>query len=539
VEGKDGGNGGSEQKSFESFDSMPGVEVNRSSGKRLILILIAFFAGAAVMIIEIAANRVLAPWFGNTIFTWTGLIGVILLALSVGYYVGGRLADYRCDDITLSHLLALSSMTILLIPLFHLTVGKYLQNADSILGPILASALLFALPGFLLGTLSPYIIRLVSLQSSDRHIGLSTGTIFMFSTLGGVIGTFSAGFFLVPRIQLHNVFVFVAFTMMALSMIGYLFHLNQNESLLSLLLLFIVNILLLTSYTIIRPTNDPSVIYDQNTFYHRIRVYQKEVDKGDKMISLYLDTAFEGARYERSQQIPSKYQRYWELSRIFSPQLERAAFLGAGAFVMPEALIRSRSTVKVDVIEVDPQLIEVGRRFFKIDEYPQMHIIIDDARRYLRLTKNKYDLIFADVYHGFRTVPAHLITKEFFSLIKDRLNDRGVFMMNLIGSVHGYNSLLFKSILNTINTSFNQTYVFAIDPNKLNKLQNIIIVALDNNTTFSPTEIQKPGNIALTSSLLSHYISKDKYDLSGAYVFTDNYNPVEYLTAKSIYFKDN
>ena len=112
-------------------------------------------------------------------------------------------------------------------------------------------------------------------------------------------------------------------------------------------------------------------------------------------------------------------------------------------------------------------------------------------------------------------------------------------MMNLIGSVHGYNSLLFKSILNTINTSFNQTYVFAIDPNKLNKLQNIIIVALDNNTTFSPTEIQKPGNIALTSSLLSHYISKDKYDLSGAYVFTDNYNPVEYLTAKSIYFKDN
>ena len=149
------------------------------------------------MIIELAAHRILAPWFGNTLYTWTGLIGVMLIALSFGYYAGGWLADIRCDYKILANLLAVSSGAILLIPLINDLISRSLQNADVLLGPVLASILLFALPGCLLGSISPYIIRLVSLLSCDRHIGLSTGTIFMFSTLGSVVGTFGAGFFLI------------------------------------------------------------------------------------------------------------------------------------------------------------------------------------------------------------------------------------------------------------------------------------------------------------------------------------------------------
>jgi spermidine synthase len=524
--------GSGSRKTFrQAQQPAAGVRGAEGSGQRGILIIIAFIAGAAVMIMELAANRILAPCFGNTLYTWTGLIGVILIALSGGYYAGGWLADFRCDYKTLSHLLAVSAGAIFLIPLSHRLVGTYLENFDPRLGPVLASTWLFALPGFLLGSLSPYIIRMVSLLSDDRHIGLSAGTIFMFSTLGSVIGTFGAGFFLIPQIQLDHIFVMIGAVLMALSIAGYLF-LAKVVNNLSSLSLCLINLVLLILAAGKPPAQDATVMYDKNNFYHRIRVFQKETDNGDRMISLYLDTTFQGARYERSCQIPSRYQRFWALSRIFCPHLEQAVFLGGGAMVMPEAMLTSDPSLHVEVVEIDPQLFEVGRRFFRIDEYPQLTMIADDARRYLRLTDKKYDLIFGDVYHGVRNVPPHLLTQEFFRLVKDRLNDGGVFMMNLIGTVHGRQALLFQSTLNTINSIFKQSYVFAIDPDNLQQLQNIIIVATETDTPLAdlPESVQDP----LAKLLLSHYISKEKYTLAGAYLITDGCNPLEYLTATSI-----
>ena len=134
---------------------------------------------------------------------------------------------------------------------------------------------------------------------------------------------------------------------------------------------------------------------------------------------------------------------------------------------------------QVEVIEIDPQLIEVGRRFFRIGEYPQLTMIADDARRYLRLTDKKYDLIFGDVYHGVRNVPAHLITREFFNLVRERLRERGVYMMNLIGTIQGPHSSSFRSTVHTLQAVFKHTYVFAIEPTNLRQVQNIIIVATD------------------------------------------------------------
>ena len=140
--------------------------------------------------------------------------------------------------------------------------------------------------------------------------------------------------------------------------------------------------------------------------------------------------------------------------------MKHAAFLGAGAFGMPESLIRSYPEAKVDVVEIDPQVVEVGRLFFKTNDYPQLNIIINDARRYLLLTEKRYDLIFGDVYNGLRYVPAHLLSKEFFLLIKSRLEDRGVFMMNLIGTIHGNNSSIFNATLKTINSVFEYVLCF-------------------------------------------------------------------------------
>ena len=141
----------------------PGAEGIHGSGNKILLIFMAFISGAAVMIIELAANRILVPWFGNTLFTWTGLIGVILIALSLGYYAGGVLADLRCRLCNSLISPGPSSRKHLPHPALPPPGGGVFPGGRPMLGPILASSLLFAVPGVLLGALSPYIIRLVSL----------------------------------------------------------------------------------------------------------------------------------------------------------------------------------------------------------------------------------------------------------------------------------------------------------------------------------------------------------------------------------------
>lgn len=528
----------SRDKMLES--SKTPYSINRQSIglKRIMLIIIAFISGASIMIIELAANRVLAPWFGNSLFTWTGLIGVILIAMSMGYYLGGWLADRKSDYLTLSHLLAASSVSILLIPLLQLVLGNSLIDTDIMIGPVLASVVLFALPGCLLGSVSPYVIRLTSLLSYDRHIGLSAGTIFMYSTLGSVVGTFSAGFILIPQIQLSTIFLVNSLLIMCLSISGYLI-LSRDKNLMPFSILVILNALLITLCIIIKPAIDHGVIYDKTTFYHRIKVFQKATKDGDTMTSLYLDTAFQGAQYDRSNQLPSKYQRYWELSQVFCPEVKHAAFLGAGAFGMPESLIRSYPEAKVDVVEIDPQLVEVGRLFFKTNDYPQLNIIINDARRYLLLNEMRYDFIFGDVYNGLRYVPAHLLSKEFFRLIKSRLEDKGVFMMNLIGAIHGRNSLTFNATLKTINSVFKMSYVFVINPKELDLIQNIIIIATNYNSHLDIPEIPQTNKNTQLKQLLSTFIDPKEYayNVSRAPLLTDNYNPVEYLITKTYYFE--
>ena len=325
--------------------------------------------------------------------------------------------------------------------------------------------------------------------------------------------------------------------MMCLSISVYLI-LSYENKLWPLSILIGLNVLLFTLCIIIKPEIDHGVIYDKTTFYHRIKVFQKATKDGDKMTSLYLDTAFQGAQYDKSNQLPSKYQAYWELSQVFCPQVKHAAFLGAGAFGMPESLIKSYPAAKVDVVEIDPQLVEVGRLFFKTNDYPQLNIIINDARRYLQLTEKRYDFIFGDVYNGLRYVPAHLLSKEFFLLIKNRLEDRGVFMMNLIGAIHGKDSSIFNATLKTINSAFNISYIFVINPKDLNSIQNIIIIATKYDTHLDIPEIERTHKNRQLKQLLSTFISPIEYanNINHAPLLTDNYNPVEYLVTKSIYF---
>ena len=230
----------------------------------------------------------------------------------------------------------------------------------------------------------------------------------------------------------------------------------------------------------------------------------------------------------------SVYQNYWEFTKILTPHLRRAAFLGGGAFAMPEAVIDYFPDAEVDVLEIDPSVIEVGREYFRVDDYDDnMNAIADDARRYLLLNEGTYDFIFGDAYNGIRYIPPHLASYEFFELIEERLNENGVYMMNIISSIEGENSLLFEYIHETLSGVFENVYVFARYENHLNLTQNIIIVCANHEIDFEELAQENRSNDTL-SVLLSDYVPHDRYDTSHGDIITDDHNPIEYIVSKSL-----
>lgn len=504
---------------------------NFTAVKKALLIAIAFVAGASIMIVELAANRVLAPMFGNSLYTWTGLIGVILVAISAGYYFGGWLVDRRPDFSTLFILLITSSALVCAIPLLQALVSGIFSKANLVWGPVACSLVLFALPGILLGSVSPFTMRLVSLLEHDKRIGFSVGRIGMFATFGSVVGTFLTGFVLIPSMGVRTIFLLVGGILAALAAIQWiLFRKNQGVGIGIIVLAPLCAALLSGLFGDVKA--DEKVIFEKNTYYHRIRVVESPAGYDDKLYTLFLDTTQEGAQYRNSRKIPFKYQRYWEFSTVFCDKMQRALFLGGGAFLMPESLVDRYPEAKVDVVEIDPEVVNVGRTYFRLDQYPSIKVTADDARRFLNLSEGKYDLIFGDAYNGFRNVPFHLVTVEFFTQVKNKLDSDGIYMMNLISALKGENAGFFQSLAQTLNQVFKHVYIFSSYPRRLDLAQNVIIVGSNRSLE---NRIENKSNVSpKVQRLLQTYIYPRRVSYLNAPIFTDDFNPVEYLIARAI-----
>lgn len=501
---------------------------------RVLIGFLAFISGASVMIVELTANRILAPWFGNSLYTWTGLIGVILLSLSIGYYFGGWFADNKATFYRFFHLITASAIFIFLIPFSQHLLHKSMSTTNIISGPIIASVILFTLPGILLGSVSPYAIRLVSLLHSDRKIGISAGNIAMFSTLGSVLGTFASGFLLIPNLKISSILFLTSIILLGLALIGYAIFGKRyfNKYTVTSVILLFFSVLIFVYYEIASEHLVSPLIFDRTTYYHRIRVTETQEISGKIKRSLYLDTTAEGSQYLNSKEIPFVYQRYWKLSNIINKKLENIAFLGAGTFTMPEAMSDYDKNSKIDVVEIDPAVVEVGYEFFNLKQYKNIYPINEDARSFLTKTTKKYDLIFGDAFNGIRYVPAHLLTLEFFQLIKNRLNKDGTFMINIISSIKGDNSILFQSVMKTLSEVFNYSYVFAIDYFNPYSAQNIIIVSSDNDLKIR--EIQKTLQDDSLIDILNSYVPTNQITTKSGVTLTDNFNPIEYIVAKNL-----
>jgi spermidine synthase len=461
---------------------------------RFLLNTIVFISGAVLMSLEIIGSRVLAPYFGNSIFVWGSLISVVLAALSIGYYWGGRLSAYNPSFARLRLLLLIPGFLIFFLPFIYPAVNLWIAGIDfgARYNPLLASTIFFLLPGVFLGTISPYAIRLAATTLS--MVGSTAGTLYAISTGGSIFGTLLTAFYLIPLIGVSNIIHSLGITLIFLSLLVWpLARGRQGEIEMAAGTVRMLAALCFFALAAWAPDGlvwaSAKTIYEKDSFYHRIRV-----EEDDDTRYLYFDRTLQSAASVKDPTaLRLLYYRYVSLGLAFQPEVKKVLMIGLGGGSMPNKYHREFPKLEIDVAEIDPEVIQVAKKYFSFKEGHRLRVHAQDGRLFLTRTRARYDLIVLDAFNK-DAVPFHLTTREFFTTANQKLAPNGTLVVNVIGAVTGKNSKITRAIIKTLRGIFPQIYVFATRRAahvRLDQTQNIIIIATKNSQRLKIGEIVK------------------------------------------------
>jgi spermidine synthase len=387
--------------------------------------LVAAVVGAASLGAEIAAARLLAPWFGASTIVWANTIATVLVALSGGYYLGGRLAD---KDPTFNGLCKLVLLSAALMAAVPFVAGPFLRvsvdaldqvQAGAFAGSLVAVLILIAAPVLVLGCVAPYAVRL-SVGALDEA-GRVAGRLYAISTLGSLVGVFLSALVLIPFVGTRRTFLAFALALGLVAILGL-------RRWIALAAPALVTVLIALPAGTVKATTDGSVIWEAETEYQYARVVER--DDGERRLEL-----------NEGQAVHSIFQpgewltgNYWDEPLVL-PFAGRAtpprslAILGSAAGTVARAYGHFFPATRIDAVEIDPKLTEVGRELFGL-RAPGLHTHAADARPWLRATQRRFDVIYVDAYRQ-PYIPFYLATKEFFRLARERLNPGGMVIVNV------------------------------------------------------------------------------------------------------------
>ncbi|MBI4225678.1 fused MFS/spermidine synthase [Candidatus Roizmanbacteria bacterium] len=498
--------------------------------RRYGLLASVFITGAAVLIVEVTATRILSPFFGNTLYTFSSVIGVVLTALSLGYYIGGIVSDKFPSEKLFFGIILISGFSVFLLKLLIYSLLPTMGSSFSIVsGPLISSIILFFPPSFLLGMLSPYAIKLRQISMPKEGVGRVSGEVFFWSTLGSIAGSISSGFFLIPRFGLNQIVITVGLVLVFLGVIGLLISCEKNKKII-LIIITLTALISLTQFI----QSDKNFLYSKDGIYEKISIYDGVLD-GRPTRFFQQDRSSSGAMFLDSDELVYDYTKYYELYKLTNPKPKHSLVLGGGAYSVPKAILKNLPVATVDVVEIEPSLFNLAKKYFRLSETQRLKNYVEDGRRFLQNSSKKYDLIFSDVYYSFYSVPVHFTTKDFFSLAKKKLSRDGVFVANFIGDLRADKNSLTHSLMKTFRSVFSNSYFFALDSTSYKKAQNIIFLGInsDKKINFDDSKI-KAHRQKIISDLKSRLIDVDYRELKSYPVLTDNYAPIEYLTAQLI-----
>src|SRR5436309_9534668 len=498
---------------------------------RFLLNVVVFISGAVLMALEIVGSRVLAPHFGSSIFVWGSLISVVLAALSIGYYWGGWLSAREPSYGKLLTLLLIPGILIFFLPFIYPSVNESIASVDfgNRLNPLVACSALFLLPGIFLGTISPYVIRLAATHIDT--VGSTAGTLYAVSTCGCIFGTLLTAFYLIPALGVSNIIHTLGITLVCLSLVVVPLIRLQRVSIARAVTA--VSFILGLVSMVWTPFAWAKTLLQKDTFYHRIRI-----EEDDEARYMYFDRTLQSAmNLKDPTALRLIYSRYTSLGFTFRPDAKRILIIGLGGGSIPKKLQKEFPSLEIDVVEIDPEVIQIAKNHFNVREINRLHLHAQDGRLFLTRTANQYDIILLDAYYA-DAMPFHLATREFFELAQRKLTPNGIVVANLISAVTGPSGKIARAFVKTERRVFPQTYVFAArraENVSTDTIQNIIVVATKDKQRLEIKEIVK-RSIALNKGLFPDPIQ----DIGVAYydgplpdqdvpVLTDDYAPTDNL----------
>lgn len=514
------------------------------------LFAIVFLNGLAIMVLEMVGARLLAPWLGTSITVWTSLIGVILAAMSLGYFLGGSLADrlllvpeaakkkdasvasqrcYQRASKVLSGLLVLAAISVLFTAFIQSLVLAVLSQGGIPLhlAAIIAALVLFALPGLLCGMVSPFTMRL-ALQDT-QNAGKIIGRMNAVGTIGSIIGTFLGGFILISWFGSKEILFGIAACLLFTACLSSLTPVVPKVVIAGLILAGL-------GLTHVLPSTENGYLVE--TAYNTMRVLEGDL-QGRPVRFLVTDQSVcqSGTYLDTPDELVFAYTQHLRLGPALVPDATRLLMLGGGGYSVPKWLLSSQGPFnhpfKLDVVELDPGMTEVAHKdFYLPKEDARLRIFHNDARVFLnnaaQTAKNdeRYQIIFLDTFHSYCSVPFHMGTQESAKNMHDLLDDNGVVLMNIIGAIEGDNGQLVRSIYHAFAAEFAQVSLHPVKSDNGNEVQNILLMAFRTERTLSPEELSR-----LAPDLRLAYEQKwEKTIPTDVPALVDNYAPVERYT---------
>ncbi len=478
----------------------PGTGRNTPGKRNAYLLLTVFVSGMTSLGVELSASRLLDPFFGNSIIIWANLIGLVLIYLSVGYWLGGRWADQDPRESTLYQITAWAAFAVGVIPFISAPIlrwsvlGFASYNAGILIGSLLGVLVLFSLPMTLLGCVSPFAIRLA--VRDVAHSGNVAGSIYALSTLGSILGTFLPVLLLIPTIGTRRTFLLLSLVLLFISLGGLLRQSRWRGLAYTWMIVVIAALSLFWSAGPIRA--DENAVFETESRYNYIQVvkeggdYWLYLNEGQGIHSVYNpDYVLVYGIWDYFLMAP-----YFNNPPYTSDRVDNLLLIGSAAGTIPRQYTAVYGDIPIDGVEIDPRIIQVGRQWFDMNE-ANLNAVAADGRYYLANVDKRYDVIGVDAYRP-PYIPFHLTTVEFFTQAREHLTEEGVVVVNAGRTATDY--ALVNVLASTMKAVYPSVYVLdALDYG--GDLGNSLVVG-----TVQPT---RPGNLAANAALMEDPLLQD------------------------------
>ena len=487
--------------------------------RKYLLEIVVFASGATVMIFEIAWSRIYAPYFWTSTYVWTSLIGVILGSLSVWYYYGWKLADKKTSLPQLSKIIFWASLLMLVVTIckdFLLSIFAWADLNKNFL-IVTSSIILFWPVSILLWIVSPYCVRLkLSVVKTSWE---TIWRMYALWTFGSIVGTYAAGFYLIPTFGTNSIMIWIIISLCLLS----IFIESSSKKFLYAKILFLMLMCVwLYGFDNYKKVQAANWIIDIDTQYARVKVFDYMPRfENREMRTLQINTENHSSVYLDTLEPANEYINYYDLASVYNPDFESVLMLGWAGYTYPRKFLQTYPWKSIDVVEIDPGVTDIAREYFWLVDDPLLNIFHEDARVFLNNNEKKYDAILGDAFNSFYSIPYQLTTVEAVKENYDSLADDWVVVLNIISAIEWRKWKFLQSTYKTYSKYFPYIDIYTTSGwYDGTSLTNLILVASKQEPNIND------GNLSaeLQGYLRNKWTKKIPQEIE---ILTDNYAPVD------------